>query len=253
MRKNIYLDIDMDFFVSPIEKASVDNVRLYHDKACSTQPAAPAAHRLRELRISWEQKDISCFTNHKTSYTHWWMMKKQDQLLIHIDAHSDLYRNSSKDLRLLHNGSIGCHNYIWYAIRDGYVAEVYWVIPDRLKELQSVEKAEAIVHKDLIVDKHADAQGLHIRVECIVLSGETKIIPLHVCTMSQLPVFDAACSKVTIATSPEFIPASADALIFELFESFGASETAARNVYKQHRDMLDKSPEELEEAWERLK
>lgn len=242
MENNIYLDIDMDFFVEPIEKESIDNQRLFHDKECKAFPIAPLVDKLYKKGLSWDKSKISCFTNHKTSYTHWWIMKKNDCVLIHIDAHSDLYRNGRKDLRLLHNGEIGCYNYIWYGIRDCYISEVYWVIPDSLKELLELEKASSIINKELIVEKYRDDQGLHILMECIVITGEVKQIPVHVCTIDMLPAIKGVCEKVTIATSPEFVPAACDELVFELLECFGASEELAQNIYQQHKDMLKNIP-----------
>lgn len=252
MRNGIYLDIDMDFFTKPIFKATVDNIRLYHDWAGSFLPAAPLVDKLKQKGLSWDSSKISCFTNHKVSYTHWWMMKNSDHLLIHIDAHSDMYRNSTKDLRLLHNGNLGCYNYIWYAIRDCYVNEVYWVIPEDLKELLTVEKAPEIINKNLIKEVRQNEEGLHIQMECIVITGETKHIPVHICTLEQLPNFNAFCTKVTLATSPEFMNAACDELIFELLKGFEVSNELTQNIYRQHKDMLNKTPEELQAAWDKL-
>jgi hypothetical protein len=253
MANGIYLDIDMDFFIEPIVKESVDNIRLYHDLEGTFFPVASVVDKLKVRGISWEESVISCFTNHKTSYTHWWISKKQGNLLIHIDAHSDLYRNSSRDLRLLHNGDIGCYNYIWYGIRDGFIGEVYWVIPESLGEILSVRYADSIINSNLIINRIADEKGLHILLECIVATGKTKQITVHVCAIEQLPSFNKVCDKVTIATSPEFIPANCDELVFELIKCFGAREAIAQNIYKQHKDMLNKTPEELHQAWEKIK
>ncbi|OGO78568.1 MAG: hypothetical protein A2Y23_13350 [Clostridiales bacterium GWB2_37_7] len=252
MEKCIYLDIDMDFFVAPIEKESVDNIRLYHDGECNTFPIAPMVDKLYNKGIRWDRNKISVFTNHKTSYTHWWIKKKQNNILVHIDAHSDLYRNSNKDLRLLHNGEIGCYNYIWYGIRDCYIGEVYWVIPDSMIGLLDVEKAGSIINSSLIVEITLDVHGLHILMECIVITGEVRQIPIHVCTLDQLPYFEENCDKVTIATSPEFVPSACDEVVFELIECFGATKELAQNIYNQHKTMLNKTPEEYEEAWRKI-
>lgn len=251
MDKHVYLDIDMDYFVAPIENVSVDNVRLYHDRSCTAMPVEPVVRKLKECGLEWERAKISCFTNHKTSYTHWWISKKQDNILIHIDAHSDMYRNSQRDLRKLSNGDIGCYNYIWYAIRDGYVSEVYWIIPESIKGLMEQQNAAGIINKELIVDSFRDDGGLHIIMNCVLATGEAKQIPVHVCTIDMLPEFNAACDKVTLATSPEFIPAEADELVFEYIKGFGASKDVAYNIFNQHKAMLDKTPEELQEAWEK--
>jgi hypothetical protein len=191
-------------------------------------------------------------TNQKKSDTRWGRKKKQDSILIHIDAHSDLYRNTNKDLRLLHNGDIGCYNFIWYGIRDGFIGEVYWVIPDSLKELLHVKNAGNIINNSLIIDKAVDERGLHIRMECIVITGVLKQMTVHICTIDQLPDFNRVCDNVTIATSPEFVPAACDELVFELLDAFSVSTVVSQNIYNQHKDMLKKTSEELKTAWEKI-
>ncbi len=237
MNKAVYLDIDMDFFVEPIQKESVDNLRLFFDEACLLLPTAPVMERLKACGLTWEARNVHCFTNHKKSYTYWWMTKNQGRTVIHIDAHSDLYRNSSRDLRQLPNSELGCYNYLWYAIRDGYVDEVYWVLPDSLDCLVSQDKASRIIHASLIQETSLDDKGLHIQMQCIDITGYARHVLLHVCQLHQLPYFGKTCDKVTIATSPEFIPAKADALIFELCDGFGVDRSVAHNIYQQHQDM----------------
>lgn len=252
MDKHVYLDVDMDFFVSPIENVSVDNVRLYYDRSCSTAAIDPVVQRLKKCGLVWQTEKISCFTNHKTSYTHWWISKKQGNILVHIDAHSDMYRNSHKDLRMLSNSDIGCYNYIWYGIRDGYLGEVYWVIPDSIKEFMELENAQRIVNKELIQEVYKDDRGLHIIMGCTIVTGEVKQIPVNVCTIDLLPMFNACCDKVTLATSPEFLPAAADELVYDYIQCFGASRDMAQNIFNQHKTMLNRTAEELQEAWDKI-
>ncbi|MGE5632839.1 MAG: hypothetical protein ACM3TR_17365 [Caulobacteraceae bacterium] len=252
MEKGIYLDIDMDYFVTPVEKISVDNIRIFHDMECETSPVGPVADKLIESGLSWDKNVIHCFTNHKKSYTYWWMCKRKGYTVIHIDAHSDLYRNYNKDLRLLPNGEISCYNYLWYAIRDHYIDEIYWVIPDSQRFLIDDGKAEAIINRALIKNSYKDSKGMHIHFGCICIDGVEKDIVLHACTIEKLPYMKAACDIVTIATSPEFIPAKADSLVYELFECFDASDDVKKNIYRQHLDMLSKPKGEVEEARTRL-
>ena len=252
MKRGYYLDIDMDYFVQPIQKAAVDNIRIFKDYACTTEPATPVIDRLAEAGLRWDKKNVHCFTNHKKSYTYWWMDKQKGYTVIHLDAHSDLYRNSEKDLRLLPNSEIGCYNYLWYAIRDGYTDEIYWVVPHSLKHMTSSSCAGEIINESLITGVREDEIGLHIYFRCIDLEGMEKEIVLHVCLVEDLPVIAAECKRVTIATSPEFIPSGADELVFELLECFGADDSLRQNVYRQHKDMLAKPEEEVEKAKRRL-
>lgn len=252
MSRGLYLDIDMDYFVTPVEKASIDNVRIYYDRNCEVRPVGPVADKLREAGLSWDKSSIHCFTNHKKTYTYWWMVKKKGCTVIHIDAHSDLYRNYDEDLRLLPNGEIGCHNYLWYAIRDGYIDEIYWVVPESQDFLISEENAKRIIDKALITRVAEDDIGLHIYFNCINIEGKEKEISLHVCKIERLPYIGGKCDRVTIATSPEFIPEKADGMIRELLDCFGADESLKANIYRQHRDMLLKPVEEVEAARRRL-
>lgn len=244
MENNIYLDIDMDYFIEPIEKSSVDNMRPFYNNDCVISDVKPVVSGLKKAGLKWERKAIHCFTNHKKSYTYWWMVKNMNCTVIHIDAHSDLYRNRERDLRTLSNGEIGCYNYLWYAIRDGYVAEIYWVVPDSLNAVcVDINYAESIIYQSLIKEKDVDENGLHILFECIDFSGCEKTVKLHVCSIEMLPSFDQTCETVTIATSPEFIPSKADHLIFKLFEQFGIEKATSDNIFNQHRDMLIEQPD----------
>lgn len=252
MRKGYYLDIDMDYFVQPIQRSAVDNIRIFKADACETLPVSPVADRLARSGLSWDKKDVHCFTNHKKSYTYWWMDKQEGYTVIHIDAHSDLYRNGEKDLRLLPNSELGCYNYLWYAIRDGYIDEIYWVVPEAIEDIIDSGRAGEIINASLITGIREDEAGLHINFCCIDIRGLEKEIQLHVCLAENLPSFDAKCKRVTIATSPEFIPERADELVFELLECFGAGDDLKHNIYKQHKDMLLKPEAEVEEALIRL-
>lgn len=248
----IYLDIDLDYFVMPVEKASVDNIRVFYDRDCVTFPVKPVADKLSEAGLTWDKNNVHCFTNHKKSYTYWWIAKKTGCTVIHIDAHSDLYRNRQRDLRLLSNGDIGCYNYLWYAVRDGYVDEIYWVVPESQSFLISEEGAGRIIDKSLIKSSTLDDSGLHIYFSCIDIKGKEKEIPLHVMKIEMLPNMDAECSIVTIATSPEFIPEKADSLVPELLDCFGADESVKANILNQHKDLLKKPGSEVAAARIRL-
>ena len=244
MSKKIYLDIDMDYFVSPIEKTSIDNLRPYAAGQCSVLPIKPVFDRLSDLNLKWDIKKVHGFTNHMKSYTYWWMHKQMGCSVIHIDAHSDLYRNSQVDLRQLPNGKLACYNYLWYGLRDGYIDEVFWVIPDELESLLSESRAGEIINKALIEKCDLEEGVLNIIFKCVDISGVQKSIRLCVCTLDRLPPFDEAkycrsIERVTIATSPEFIPEQADELIYDLLGGFGLDKELCDNVYRQHKKMLE--------------
>ena len=243
MKKKIYLDIDMDYFVLPIERSSVDNLRPYAAEECSVSPVKPVFDKLAESRLTWDTAKVHGFTNHMKSYTYWWMQKKIGCSIIHIDAHSDLYRNSKADLRMLSNGEIRCYNYLWYGLRDGYVDEVFWVIPEDLQELLMESRAGEIINQALIEETYMEGGALNIIFRCIDINGVLKSIRLCVCTLDKLPAFHESkynreIERVTIATSPEFIPEKADELIYDLLGGFGLDKDKCDNLYKQHKAMI---------------
>lgn len=245
--RKILLDIDMDYFVSPIQKVSFDNIRLYYDSECLITPVNHLSDNLKNKKIIWKN-NIHCFTNHKKSYTYWWIDKPQNAMVIHIDAHSDLYRNTSCDLRRLPNNNIQCYNYLWYAIRDCYVNEIFWIIPSEISNIIDIDYAKNIININLIKQVFLNNQVLTIIFECICINNERKTITLHVCTIDNMPLYNITCDFVTIATSPEFIPQAADNLIFELFNEFSVDFCVCQNIYNQHKDLLNKKKEEIESA-----
>lgn len=149
---SILLDFDMDFFVRPIYKESRDNHRDYLNEPCQLMPMKTFFQTLANKNLCWKESDVKIFTSHKKSYTFWWTRKYKNCTLIHIDAHSDFYRPKGRDLMAMGNHEITCYNYIWYAVRDGYVKKIYWVLPEdhelmlRLKDFKSeaTEKSETL-------------------------------------------------------------------------------------------------------------
>lgn len=245
----IYLDFDMDYFVRPIVLEAKDNHRsaklMGSSKKIKLQNPETLIKTLKEKNLNWDEQDVHVFTNHKKSYTYWWMLKSKGNKLIHIDAHSDLYRSKGFDLNKMGNGDIACYNYIWYAIRDGYINEMYWVIPDNhdiAVKLNSFRKIQVGSHdyntkieelKRLSIDekmiKSFEVIGNVIKIE--------SLIHIYICTAENLPIFNEKVKKVTVATSPEFIPEEADVLIEPFFKLLKVSEEATNNILKQHREM----------------
>ncbi|RYD01915.1 hypothetical protein N752_27710 [Desulforamulus aquiferis] len=131
----LYLDIDLDYFVAPIMKESFLNHRPLKGENFSYADPFKLFNILKARGIALGQKRFM-FSNHMQSHLRWWLNKSTDNVIIHIDAHSDLYGNSKPDLITLKQ--LGCQNYLWHSIREDLVSELYWVFPDGSIDLDTL-------------------------------------------------------------------------------------------------------------------
>lgn len=268
---SILLDFDMDFFVRPIYRESRDNYREYLNEPCQLMPMESFFRTLESKNLRWKTEDVKLFTNHKKSYTFWWTRKYADCTLIHIDAHSDFYRPHGRDLMNMKNGEITCYNYIWYAVRDGYVNKIYWVIPSdhelmfRLADLKSMAVAEfgdlpvfidlethSLGEKGLLDEAvdiirnaidirmpcngHLSSQGISLECPVNTIHGE-RLLEIVICPVEELPVFNEPIHLVTAATSPEFTSLQSDVMIPEFCQRILASNEMCSNIQSQHDDI----------------
>lgn len=235
----VYVDIDLDYLVKPIKKESVNNVRLYKNEECSIDDINTFIDKLKDRGLV-ETSDKKFFLNHRKSYTYWWIKKSKNNTLIHIDAHSDMYRNKNRNLTLLRDTDMGCDDYIWYAIRDSFVSEVYWVIPDNSYNLCSEEFINRTLPRDMLVTYEYAGGMLHAVLRVITREGERdiKYIITH---LDNLPSFDNV-EMLTVATSPEFVPEAADNGFSLALEKLGASEVERARIMKMHSDMPEGAP-----------
>lgn len=230
----IYLDIDLDFLVSPVRQKSINNVRMYKHDKCMIYDVEEFIKDLDNKGLI-NPKDKRFFTNHRKSYTYWWINRLMDMTLIHIDAHSDLYRVKNKDLTLLSDSDMGCDDYIWYAIRDGFVSKIYWVIPEGLYNLNETALAKRFISKDMLKDYRYEDNMLKIDFEVKTRLGKRDIV-YNICTLKNLPCFDKI-DFMTVATSPEFIPKDADEDIYKTLKLLGAGSEDIERIVKMHNEM----------------
>lgn len=244
----ILLDFDMDFFTKPIILESSDNTRPLGIQ--NPEWVSPEAffRELSKKGLHWSTEDVQIFTNHKKSYTLWWTRKFRDYTLIHVDAHSDLYRPIGRNLLAMGNGDITCYNYVWYGIRDNFVNEIYWVIPadhpiDRfmadyeINEMSENELLKKIIDPKM-VDRFSCRNGVaSIHTKVVTRTGEKEIL-IKVLKVEDLPVFSEPVAMVTGATSPEFMAEECDELIWTFSQQLKAKPGAAENIYRQHWDLI---------------
>lgn len=230
----IYLDIDLDYLVTPVRQKSINNIRVYKNDECSVYDINKFAEQLMKKGLLGA-KERKFFTNHRKSYTYWWIKKYMDMTLVHIDAHSDLYRNRSRDLTQLSDTDMSCDDYIWYAIRDGFISRIYWVIPDGLYNLEDKELAYRFISSDMLESCSYTDNMLNINFSIKTRVGE-KNIQYSICTLDNLPEFNEI-DMLTTATSPEFIPQAADKYIEETLGLLGASCEDIMRIMTLHKEM----------------
>lgn len=246
MKNPVLIDIDIDYFVKPVYQNTVNGIRLYKDELCIIENVHDFFKKL-ETKISIPQEK-HIFTNHRKSYIYWWMKRLKNCTLIHIDAHSDLYRNKQNDLRHLSDVDMNCDDYLWYALRDDFIDEIFWVCPDEFIDTACMDKLEKMFSPSMIKSVGTENGMINVNLDIITRSVFGKIIKVHILKIDDLPCFNTKSLMLTMATSPEFIPASADILIDQVNSVIGFDDSSVLNIKKQHHKMLHAAEEEYAKA-----
>lgn len=231
---NIYVDIDLDYLVKPVQQKSINNLRLYKNNICQISEADVFINKLKSKGLL-NVRERKFFTNHKKSYTYWWIKKMYNMTLIHVDAHSDLYRNRNRELTLLNDMDMGCDDYIWYGIRDGFISKIFWVIPEGLYDLGNIELSRQFIAEDMIIQSSCEKDAMKIKFSVNTRIGEREIDYI-ICTIDKLPEIDSA-ALLTVATSPEFVPEAADCVFEKVLHELGAGDEEIERIMKMHQEM----------------
>jgi hypothetical protein len=129
---------------------------------------------------------IILMENHNLAFSVWQKEKKRDRILIHIDAHLDFSWIPDKKLYKILLSSSLCEenhpsgrkplwyleeeeimkaidtgNYLYPALKDGVISELYWVVPDKIWD---IPEERAIIKKILqqILEKHPKEKAAKI-------------------------------------------------------------------------------------------
>lgn len=234
---SIYVDIDLDYLIKPVMQKSINNIRMYKNIPCEISDPKLFIEKIK-CRGLLNVKERKFFTNHRKSYTYWWIRKMTDMTLIHIDAHSDLYRNRSSNLTALKDTDMGCDDYIWYGIRDGFISKIFWVVPKGLYNLGNLELSRQFIEESMIIQSSCDNNIMKIKFNVYTRVGEREI-DYTICTIDDLPEIESA-ELLTVATSPEFVPEAADSIFENLLYELGANEEETVRIMNIHRDMPEK-------------
>lgn len=230
----VYVDIDLDFLVKPIKQEGINNIRKYKGEECFISNVEEFISRLNTLGLL-RAKQKKFFTNHKKSYTYWWINRSLNNTVIHIDAHSDLYRNKQADLTLLRDTDMNCDDYMWYALRDGFIDKIYWVIPDDSYDLNDENILKKFVPADIIANINKKQDQIDYLIEVNTRQGIKKI-EYSILKFDSLSSFNNI-DLLTVATSPEFYSERADEHIFKALELLGASEDEIMRIKNFHKEI----------------
>lgn len=117
--------------------------------------------------------------NHDQAYHIWRDAGVKEKILVHIDAHHDMWWIDD-------NRSLTIANFICPAIKEGIVREVYWVVPDRTWDGRAGRSA-VWGHLKRILKGYPSAAVLSR--ERHRLNAELAGTPLSVCSLDALPMF----------------------------------------------------------------
>ncbi len=231
---SLYLDIDLDYFVAPIIKQSIANHRPTAHQPVHIGEPQELFHLLQQKGITLGDRRY-LFINHMQSHLRWWLHGKKNNVVIHIDAHSDLYGHSHPDLSTL--PMLGCQNYLWHSIREGLVGEIYWVLPENAVDITDPAILYSMFTPAQVGKIQIRDHILHAELNCVLPGERPKVIPYHLLKAKNLPVFREPAEIVTVASSPEFIPRQADPLINAVGKIVGLDDHLLIKVLRQHQEM----------------
>lgn len=123
---------------------------------------------------------IFLMENHDAAYQIWRAAGVQEKILVHIDAHEDLW--FIPDHSSLHIG-----NFISLALQENIVKEIYWVVPDQTWE--DSRSLQPVIRRLKKVLTSYPGNSLAVRVERHQLSAAVLGKPLRVLTLDNLPRF----------------------------------------------------------------
>jgi tetratricopeptide (TPR) repeat protein len=133
---------------------------------------------------------IHCIEQHDGAYAIWRDAGAKSRVLVHIDAHHDLYGCWFDKKRPGETARLNIANFIYAALADGLVREVIWVVPD---ETWATRAGRGDIVKAL--RRMAQAQPVtkpRINVGTDRITGMALGRPVHVCTLENLPAIDEA-------------------------------------------------------------
>ena len=119
--------------------------------------------------------------NHDRAYTIWRDCGVKEKILLHIDAHHDMWWIKEKGFRTI-------ANFVCQALREDQVREMYWVTPDPTWKDASGRRPILAQVKKIV--KQYPGPPAPIRIEDGRIRTSILGKPLHVCSLAALPCLD---------------------------------------------------------------
>lgn len=125
---------------------------------------------------------VHLIEHHDAAYVVWREAGVRGRILVHIDAHHDMYGGWAAGQP--HRLTIG--NYVYAALEQGLVREVIWVVPDSTWCTRRGRRDVAGMLKR--IDQDSPDRKPEIQVEPDRITTLALGKPLHVCTLPNLPL-----------------------------------------------------------------
>jgi hypothetical protein len=149
--------------------------------------AAQSRHKgmpeiLKSSRVAMEPIDrVVLMENHDNAYHTWKQAGVKRRILLHFDAHHDMWWISEHQ-------SVTIANFICPALLDDTVREIYWVVPDRSWNLPKSRKS-ILRHLKQIKKRYPNSSD-PIQIGNSRVRTEVFGKPLTVCSVDGLPAID---------------------------------------------------------------
>lgn len=119
--------------------------------------------------------------NHDEAYYIWKKLGVKEKILLHIDAHNDMWW-------ITNNTNITIANFICPALNEDIVKEMIWIVPDKTWETKENKKNILLHLKEITKTYSGNLNNIKIKEDSIstLILGK----PLRVCTLSSLPTIN---------------------------------------------------------------
>lgn len=129
----------------------------------STEPSPSGVHPQHLLTLA-TPAPIHLMENHDEAYHLWRNAGIKDRVLVHIDAHHDMWWIDD-------NSAITIANFICPALKEGIIGKVYWVVPDRAF-------ADRAPRGELLQQIESVAREYRTPISKIRISADAIVVPL---------------------------------------------------------------------------
>jgi tetratricopeptide (TPR) repeat protein len=133
---------------------------------------------------------VHCVENHDGAYAVWREAGVTRRVLVHVDAHHDLYGGWIDRKHPKERARINIANFVYAALEEELVREVIWVVPDQTWATPAGRRDIVRALKSL--DQGVGRRKPATKVDPDRITGSVLGRPIRVCTLQNLPVLDEA-------------------------------------------------------------